>query len=173
MFETLLTSGQLEERADGAWTRGPHFSPAGLQAQCADAQRTAFAIHAIRGIDIGALTAAVAQEDNVVWARFRMPADLSLPVMHLPVAPAGRAGPRALGPSPGDFQRSRTIVRDVSLKPGLNIVWTPDMSAAEAGLWLMAAARPPSVACFELASGSPATPRTLSDRVSLRGFRTA
>lgn len=70
MFETLLTSGQLEERADGAWTRGQHFNPTGLQAQSADAQRTTFAIRAIRGIDIGILTAAVAQEDNVVWARF-------------------------------------------------------------------------------------------------------
>jgi hypothetical protein len=35
-----------------------------------DAQRAAFAMRAIRGIDIGSLTAAVAQEDNVVWARF-------------------------------------------------------------------------------------------------------
>ena len=70
MFETLLTSGQLTERADGAWTRGQHFNSAGLQAQSADAQRAAFAIRAIRGIDIGTVTAAVAQEDNVVWARF-------------------------------------------------------------------------------------------------------
>lgn len=70
MFGALLTSGQLEERADGAWTRGQHFNPTGLQAQSADALRTAFAIRAIRGIDIGTLTAAVAQEDNVIWARF-------------------------------------------------------------------------------------------------------
>ena len=70
MFETLITSGQLAEAADGAWMRGQHFSPAGLQAQSADAQRTAFAMRAIRGIDIGRLTAAIAQEDNVVWARF-------------------------------------------------------------------------------------------------------
>lgn len=70
MFEALVTAGQLEERADGAWTRGQHFNPTGLQAQLADAQRTAFAIHAIRGIDIGSMTAAVAQEDNVIWARF-------------------------------------------------------------------------------------------------------
>ncbi|WP_192384284.1 Eco57I restriction-modification methylase domain-containing protein [Mesorhizobium silamurunense] len=70
MFEALLTAGQLEERADGAWTRGQHFSLSGLQAQSADAQRAAFAIRAIRGIDIGTLTAAVAQEDNVVWVRF-------------------------------------------------------------------------------------------------------
>lgn len=70
MFETLITSGQLAEAADGAWMRGQHFSPAGLQAQSVGAQRTAFAMRAIRGIDIGRLTAAVAQEDNVVWARF-------------------------------------------------------------------------------------------------------
>ena len=70
LFETLLTSGQLAEQADGAWTRGQHFNPAGLQAQSADAQRTAFAIRAIRGIDIGTLTAAVTQEDKIVWARF-------------------------------------------------------------------------------------------------------
>ncbi|MES0175393.1 N-6 DNA methylase [Mesorhizobium sp. M0006] len=70
MFEALLTSGQLAERAEGAWTRGQHFNPVGLQAQSADAQRAAFAMRAIRGIDIGSLTAAVAQEDNVIWARF-------------------------------------------------------------------------------------------------------
>ncbi|TAJ95557.1 MAG: restriction endonuclease [Reyranella sp.] len=70
MFETLLTSGQLEERADGAWTRGQHFGSAGLQAVSADAQRAAFAIRAARSIDVGSLTAAVAPEDNVIWARF-------------------------------------------------------------------------------------------------------
>ncbi|TXR49472.1 Eco57I restriction-modification methylase domain-containing protein [Phyllobacterium endophyticum] len=70
MFETLLTSGQLTELAEGTWTRGPHFNPAGLQTQSADAQRAAFAIRAVRNIDIGSLAAAVAQEDNVIWARF-------------------------------------------------------------------------------------------------------
>lgn len=70
MFEMLLTSGQLTEAADGAWMRGQHFNSAGLQAQSIDAQRTAFAMRALRGIDIGKLTAAVEQEDNVVWARF-------------------------------------------------------------------------------------------------------
>lgn len=70
MFETLLASGQLEERADGAWTRGQHFSSAGLQAVSADAQRAAFVIRAARNIDVGSLTAAVALEDNVIWARF-------------------------------------------------------------------------------------------------------
>lgn len=70
LFETLLTSGQMAERADGAWTRGQHFSSAGLQAASADAQRAAFVIRAIRSLDVGSLTAAVAQEDNVIWARF-------------------------------------------------------------------------------------------------------
>ncbi|MBD9560647.1 Eco57I restriction-modification methylase domain-containing protein [Ensifer sp. ENS03] len=70
MFETLLTSGQLEERADGAWMRGQHFSSAGLQATSSDAQRTAFVIRAVRSMDIGRLTATVAPEDNVIWARF-------------------------------------------------------------------------------------------------------
>lgn len=70
MFEALITSGQLEERADGGWARGQNFNPAGLQAHSADAQRAAFAIRAIRSLDVSSLTAAVAQEDNVIWARF-------------------------------------------------------------------------------------------------------
>lgn len=69
-FETLLTSGQLEEHADGAWRRGRHFSSAGLQADSAEAQRAAFAIRAVRNIDVGSLTAAAAPEDNLIWARF-------------------------------------------------------------------------------------------------------
>jgi len=71
MFETLITSGQLEERADGTWTRGQHFSATGLQAASADAQRAAFAIRAVRSMDVDSLTAAAAApEDNVIWARF-------------------------------------------------------------------------------------------------------
>jgi hypothetical protein len=70
MFETLLTSGQLDERADGTWTRGQHFSSAGLQTASADAQRAAFAIRAVRSMDVGSITAATAPEDNVIWARF-------------------------------------------------------------------------------------------------------
>lgn len=71
MFETLITSGQLEERADGTWTRGQHFSAMGLQATSAEAQRAAFAIRAVRNMAVGSLTAAAAApEDNVIWARF-------------------------------------------------------------------------------------------------------
>lgn len=69
MVETLISSGQLDERTDGAWTRGRDFSPAGLQTASADAQRAFFAIRAARNTDIGSLTAAVASEDNVIWAR--------------------------------------------------------------------------------------------------------
>ncbi|GES43987.1 hypothetical protein RsS62_32390 [Rhizobium dioscoreae] len=69
-FETLITSGQLVEGPDGAWARGTYFSTAGLDANSVHAQRTAFAINALRGMEIGKLTAAVAQDDNVIWVRF-------------------------------------------------------------------------------------------------------
>lgn len=70
MFEALITSGQLDERADGTWERGQHFSNAGLQADSSNAQRTAFVMSAVRNMDIERITAAVAPEDNVVWASF-------------------------------------------------------------------------------------------------------
>ena len=70
MFETLITSGQLAESADGAWAQGQHFNTAGLEANSVHAQRGAFAMRAVRGMAIGKLNAAVAQEDNVVWVRF-------------------------------------------------------------------------------------------------------
>ena len=56
-----------------------------------------------------------------------MPADLFAPVMRPPVAPAGRAGPRLWVRRLAIFSDPNTIIRDVPLKPGLNIVWTPDM----------------------------------------------
>ena len=70
MFETLLTSGQLAEASDGGWSKGQHFDPAGMDVQSVDAQRAAFALRVIRSLNIEALTTAVAQEDNVIWARF-------------------------------------------------------------------------------------------------------
>ncbi|MFG1307061.1 N-6 DNA methylase [Xanthobacter autotrophicus] len=69
-FETLITSGQLAEHSNGAWARGQHFSTAGLDANSIHAQRAAFAMRAVRGMEIGKLNAAVAQEDNVIWLRF-------------------------------------------------------------------------------------------------------
>lgn len=70
IFETLITSGQLAESSDGAWIRGQHFSTAGLDSNSVHAQRAAFAMRAVRGMEIGKLKAAVAQEDNVIWVRF-------------------------------------------------------------------------------------------------------
>ncbi len=70
VFETLITSGQLAESSDGAWMRGQHFSTAGLEANSIHAQRAAFAMRAVRGMEIDKLTAAVTQEDNVIWVRF-------------------------------------------------------------------------------------------------------
>ncbi|OZA92179.1 MAG: hypothetical protein B7X76_00695 [Azorhizobium sp. 39-67-5] len=59
-----------------------------------------------------------------------MPADLFAPEMRLPVAPVGRAGPRLWVRRLAIFSDPNTIIRDVPLKPGLNIVWTPDMSSS-------------------------------------------
>lgn len=69
-FETLVSSGQLEERG-GDWIRGRHFDPAGLRPESAEAQRTAFALQAIRQMDQRQIAAAVTREDNVIWAGFR------------------------------------------------------------------------------------------------------
>jgi hypothetical protein len=59
-----------------------------------------------------------------------MAADLFAPVMHPPVAPAGRSEPRLWVRRLAIFNDPTTIIRDVLLKPGLNIVWTPDMSSS-------------------------------------------
>src|SRR5690606_32413452 len=69
-FETLVSSGQLEERG-GDWIRGRHFDSAGLRPESAEAQRTAFALQAIRQMNRRQIAAAVAGEDNVIWAGFR------------------------------------------------------------------------------------------------------
>ncbi|WP_147294518.1 hypothetical protein [Ensifer sp. M14] len=59
-----------------------------------------------------------------------MPADLFAPVMRLPAAPRGRSEPRLWIRRLAIFSDPKTIIRDVRLKPGLNIVWTPDMSSS-------------------------------------------
>lgn len=56
--------------------------------------------------------------------------DLFPPVIRPPKAPAGREGPRLWVRRLAIFGDPNTVVRDVSLKPGLNIVWTPDMSSS-------------------------------------------
>ncbi|TCA12125.1 hypothetical protein [Rhizobium leguminosarum] len=59
-----------------------------------------------------------------------MAADLFAPIMRIPVAPAGRSGPRLWVRRLAIFSDPNNIIRDVPLKPGLNIVWTPDMSSS-------------------------------------------
>jgi hypothetical protein len=59
-----------------------------------------------------------------------MPADLFAPAMRLPIAPVGRAEPRLWVRRLAIFSDPNTIIRDVSLKRGLNIIWTPDMSSS-------------------------------------------
>ena len=57
-------------------------------------------------------------------------ADLFTPTIQPPKAPKGRAGPRLWVRRLAIFSDPQTIIRDVSLKPGLNIIWTPDMSSS-------------------------------------------
>lgn len=54
-------------------------------------------------------------------------ADLFTPAIQPPQAPEGRAGPRLWVRRLAIFSDPNTLIRDVSLKPGLNIIWTPDM----------------------------------------------
>jgi len=57
-------------------------------------------------------------------------ADLFIPAIQPPQAPEGRAGPRLWVRRLAIFLDPQTIIRDVRLKPGLNIIWTPDMSSS-------------------------------------------
>jgi uncharacterized protein DUF2326 len=56
--------------------------------------------------------------------------DLFAPVIGPPTAPESRAGPRLWIRRLAIFSDRQTIIRDVTLKPGLNIIWTPDMSSS-------------------------------------------
>lgn len=57
-------------------------------------------------------------------------ADLFAPVIEAPKAPEGRPGPRLWVRRLAIFKDRQTIIRNVPLKPGLNIIWTPDMSSS-------------------------------------------
>ncbi len=57
-------------------------------------------------------------------------ADLFVPVMTPPKAPEGRASPRLWVRRLAIFKDRQTLIRNVPLKPGLNIVWTPDMTSS-------------------------------------------
>ena len=58
------------------------------------------------------------------------PADLFAPQMQSPVAPDGRREPRMWIRRLAIFEDPKTIRRDIPLRPGLNIIWTPDMSSS-------------------------------------------
>lgn len=58
------------------------------------------------------------------------PVDLFAPQLEPPTAPNDRREPRLWVRRLALFENPETIKRDVSLKPGLNIIWTPDMSSS-------------------------------------------
>lgn len=53
------------------------------------------------------------------------------PELRSPVAPGGRREPRLWVRRLAIFDNPHVVRRDIHLKPGLNIVWTPDMSTSE------------------------------------------
>lgn len=57
-------------------------------------------------------------------------ANLFTPAIQPPQPPEGRTGPRLWVRRLAIFSDPRTMIRDVPLKPGLNIIWTPDMSSS-------------------------------------------
>lgn len=57
-------------------------------------------------------------------------ADLFAPQLQAPTAPGGRREPRLWVRRLALFEDPQTLIRDIQLKPGLNIIWTPDMSSS-------------------------------------------
>ena len=55
-------------------------------------------------------------------------AELFPPKIDPPSAPKGRTGPRLWVRRLAIFRDPQTLIREVKLKPGLNIIWSPDMS---------------------------------------------
>lgn len=58
-------------------------------------------------------------------------ADLFIQAIKPPQAPIGRSGPRLWIRRLAILSDPNTIIRNVPLKPGLNIIWSPDMSSGE------------------------------------------
>ena len=58
------------------------------------------------------------------------PADLFAPHLQPPTAPNGRREPRLWVRRLALLEDPKNLKRDIPLKPGLNIVWTPDMSSS-------------------------------------------
>lgn len=59
-----------------------------------------------------------------------MAPDLFIPELHPPVPPPGVGQPRLWVRRLAVFEDEQTIRRNIPLKPGLNIVWTPDLSSS-------------------------------------------
>jgi hypothetical protein len=58
-------------------------------------------------------------------------ADLFQQHIKPPVAPIGHVEPRLWIRRLALFENSKTLIRDIHLKPGLNIIWSPDMSSKD------------------------------------------
>lgn len=59
-----------------------------------------------------------------------MAPDLFIPELKTPMSPEGSREPRLWVRRMALFEDEHTIRRDIPLKPGLNIVWTPDLSSS-------------------------------------------
>lgn len=59
-----------------------------------------------------------------------MAPDLFIPKLLAPVPPQGVSEPRLWVRRVALFEDEKTILRNIPLKPGLNIVWTPDLSSS-------------------------------------------
>jgi len=100
-------------------------------------------------------------------------ADLFSAAIQPPQAPEGRAGPRLWVRRLAIFSDLQTPIRNVPLKPGLNIIWTPDMSSSGSRALAHGSGKTTFCRLLRPAWASPAMRRTLSDHASWRGFRTA
>lgn len=65
------------------------------------------------------------------FGRISVMADLFIQAIEPPQAPTGRSGPRLWIRRLVILSDTNTIIRNVSLRPGLNIIWSPDMSSGE------------------------------------------
>lgn len=70
VYQQLIASGSLTENAEGNWVRGAHFDASLLEENSPNAQRTAFALNALRRLDQQRLAEATRAADNVIPLRF-------------------------------------------------------------------------------------------------------
>jgi len=99
--------------------------------------------------------------------------DLFAPTMQPPMAPQGRTGPRLWFRRLTIFKDLQTIIRDVPLKPGLNIIWTPDMLSSGNRALAHGSGKTTFSRLLRACLGSPPMRLIHSERGSWQGFRTA